>query len=298
MISPPYLKTSDTIGLLSTARKITSAELDFAIQTFESWGLKTALGKSINAVERQFAGTDEVRAENFQEMLDNPEIKAIICARGGYGTVRIIDQIDFSNFKKRSKWIAGYSDLTVLHAHIHSNFGIETIHSSMPLNFQKNSSEALESLRQALFGNPLGYEIPPHPFNVKGKAKGILVGGNLSVLYSISGSKSDLDTKGKILFLEDLDEYLYHVDRMFMQLKRSGKLDKLKGAIIGGFTEMKDNEIPFGKNAEEIIHSHFREFDFPVMFGFPAGHLSDNRVLYLGRKIEMEVSDEGSKIKF
>ena len=231
-------------------------------------------------------------------MLDDPAIKAILCARGGYGTVRMIDQLPFDMFCKNPKWIIGYSDITVLHAHVHSNFGIETIHATMPLNFEKNSKTALESLKNALTGTSISYQLPPHPFNRKGNAKGILVGGNLSVLYSISGSVSDLKTENKILFLEDLDEYLYHIDRIMMQLKRCGKLENLAGMILGGFTDMNDNDTPYGKDALEIISEHVAKFSYPVAFGFPAGHLDDNRALIMGRDAALTVEKERSFLNF
>lgn len=298
MKKPPYLKQSDKIGLVSTARKISMEELSRALDVINAWGLEPVLGKSINAEYHQFAGTDALRTSDFQQMLDNSEIKAILCARGGYGTVRIVDRLNFSRFRQNPKWIIGFSDITVLHAHIHSNFGIETIQATMPLSFAKNTAEALQSLKDALFGEDLQYEIPSHPLNKKGSAKGILIGGNLSVLYSISGSVSDIQTKDKILFLEDLDEYLYHVDRMIMQLKRSGKFNDLAGLMVGSMTEMNDNDIPYGETAEEIIHKNLKGFDFPIAFNVLAGHVADNRALYFGRAVSLQVDSDVTSIKF
>lgn len=297
-VTPPYLKAGDKIALVCTARKIGLKELDFAIKTLESWKLEPVIGASVGKSLHQFAGDDSVRAADFQQMLNNDSIKAVLCARGGYGTVRIIDRLDFSRFKKNPKWIIGFSDITVLHAHVHSQFNIETLHASMPLSFKANTKSALDSIHDALFGKRLQYSLKPHRFNVDGKASGQLVGGNLSVLYSLSCSRSDIDTRGKILFLEDLDEYLYHIDRMMMQLKRSGKLRNLAGMIVGGFTKMKDNETPYGKSALEIIHEHVKDYGYPISFGFPAGHIDDNRALIMGRQMHLEVSGKGSRVVF
>ena len=298
MQTPSYLKPGDKIGIISTARKISKEKIDQAIRVFEDWGLQVEPGKHLFSEDNQFAGTDEQRAADLQSMLDDEKIRAIICARGGYGTARIIDRIDFSRFISNPKWIVGYSDATVLHSHIHSNFSIETMHGIMPLNFSKNprGSEAILSLKKALFGEPVSYRLEPHPLNRKGTNKGMVVGGNLSILYSMNGTSSDINTKNKILFIEDLDEYLYHIDRMMMNLKRSGKLSNLAGLIIGGMTEMNDNEVPFGKTAYEIIAESVTEYSYPVCFGFPAGHILDNRVLIVGREAEMLVDDAVSLI--
>ena len=229
-------------------------------------------------------------------MLDDEKIKAVFFARGGYGTVRIIDRLDFTNFIKRPKWLIGYSDITVIHAHIHNISGIETLHGAMPVNFSGSdySKATLTSLRNTLFGKTLKYKLKHHPLNKKGIARGVLVGGNLSVLYSLKGSKSDIDTKNKILFIEDLDEYLYHIDRMMMCLKRAGQLEHLAGLIVGGMSKMNDNLIPFGKSPYEIISETINEYSFPVCFNFPAGHIKDNRALIMGRKIEMSVAQDVS----
>ncbi|MBE0422500.1 MAG: LD-carboxypeptidase [Lutibacter sp.] len=297
MIQPSYLQKGDTVAIVSTARKIASDKIISAIKLLEKWELHVIIGETIGSVENQFAASDEKRIADFQQMLDNPKVKAIWCARGGYGTVRLIDKLDFSAFKKHPKWIIGYSDITVLHSHIH-NFGIETLHATMPINLENNSQKALESLKKCLFGKNLSYEIPADEKNKLGNASGELVGGNLSVLYSLLGSKSATKTAGKILFIEDLDEYLYHIDRMLMNLKRNGYFDNLQGLIVGGMTDMHDNEIPFGKTAEEIILDCVSEYDFPVVFNFPAGHLDDNRALILGRKVALEVGEIKSKITF
>lgn len=253
-------------------------------------------GKTIGQEEHQYAGTDQVRLEDFQAALDNPDIKAIICARGGYGTVRMMDGIIFDKFMKTPKWIVGFSDVTYLHTHISNSIGVMGIHSIMPVQFPKSSAEAIETLRRELFGAKNEYEIMPHSFNRAGNSSGILIGGNLSILYSITGTKSGMNTYGKILFLEDIDEYLYHIDRMMINLKRSGKLQGLAGVIVGGFSEIKDNKIPFGKEAYEIIAEHVAEFDYPVCFDFPAGHISDSRALVIGKTYHMQVGSNLVKI--
>ncbi|MHB1108349.1 MAG: S66 peptidase family protein [Lutibacter sp.] len=297
MIQPDYLKKGDTVAIVSTARKISSDQIIAAIKLLEKWGLNVAIGNTIGSEENQFAGNDEARINDFQQQLNNPKVKAIWCARGGYGTVRIVDKLDFSEFKKHPKWIIGYSDITVLHSHIH-NLGIETLHATMPINIEKSSKLSIETLKKSLFGKNLSYEISADEKNKLGNAEGEIVGGNLSVLYSLLGSNSSIKTNGKMLFIEDLDEYLYHIDRMLMNLKRNGYFNNLKGLIIGGMTNMHDNEIPFGKTSEEIILDCVAEYDFPVVFNFPAGHLDDNRALILGRKATLEVGEIKSKITF
>ncbi|RTY96017.1 LD-carboxypeptidase [Flavobacterium sp. GT3R68] len=297
IVMPKFLQKGDTVGILATARKIDSETLQPAVALLESWGLHVVIGRSIGKEENQLAGPDWLRATDFQEMLDNPKIKAIWGAKGGYGTVRIVDRIDFTNFKKNPKWIVGFSDITVLHSHI-NNMDIATLHGIMAISAKTASPEAVESLRKALFGEKLEYHVPHHAFNKMGSAKGELVGGNLSVLYSVMGSKSEIDYIGKILFIEDLDEYLYHIDRMMMNLKRNGYFDGLKGLIIGGMTSMNDNEIPWGKDALEIIQDVTKDFDFPVVYDFPAGHLKDNRALILGKSVTLEVNETESVLKF
>ena len=295
MIQPPFLKTGDKVAIVATARKISKKELDFAVTTLTSWGLNVIFGKHLFEEDNQFSGTDEMRIIDFQSALDDNSIKAIICARGGYGTVRIIDYLDFTRFEKSPKWVVGYSDVTVLHSHIATNFDVVTIHGTMPINFEANTEQALNSLRKTLFGDGLSYEVETHQLNRKGSCKGEIIGGNLSILYSLIGSPSDIDTTGKILFIEDLDEYLYHIDRIMQNLKRSGKLTNLAGLIVGAMSEMNDNKVPFGKTAEEIILEAVSEYDYPVCFGFPIGHIKDNRALYVNKKANLVV---GSSIGF
>jgi len=296
MIFPEKLKIGDKIGVISTARKITLDELAPAIKTIESWELKVELGSNLFEADNQFSGTIEQRSTDLQTMIDDDSIKAILCARGGYGTVQIIDNIDFSKLKNKPKWIVGYSDVTVLHSHL-NKLGIASLHATMPINFKTNAKESLASLKNGLFGNENNILCGPHPFNKFGKVEAEIVGGNLSILYSLLGSNSDVDTDGKILFIEDLDEYMYHVDRMMINLKRNGKLKNLKALIIGGMSDMNDNTIPFGKTAEEIILEYIKEFDFPVCFNFPAGHLDDNRTLVFGKECTLEINENGVKLK-
>ena len=297
MIRPNYLKEGATVAIVSTARRISKKELIPAITILKKRGLKVVLGTSIGAEDHQFAGNDELRTSDFQTMLDHPEIDAIWCARGGYGTVRIIDQLDFSNFKNYPKWIIGYSDITVLHAHLHQ-LGIETLHAQMPLFIETKSDATINSINETLFGEKYEIIIPSEKNNINGIASGQLIGGNLSILYSLCGSPSALNTKGKILFIEDLDEYLYHIDRMLQNLKRNGMFDQLEGLIVGGMTQMNDNEIPFGKSAEEIILSICSEYNFPIAFNFPAGHVDDNRALIMGRIVDLEVGDNEVNLFF
>lgn len=292
MITPKFLNTGDKIGIVAPARKIEKHEIDASIKVFESWGLKVELSKNIFKEDRQFAGTDEQRAEDLQYMLDNSEIKAVICARGGYGTIRLLPQLDFSKFLKNPKWIIGYSDVTALHAHLNHNLGVKSIHGIMPLNFPKDGTEnkAITTLKNALFGKENIYKLEMHQFNKEGKVFGEILGGNLSVLYSISGTSYDIDPTGKILMLEDLDEYLYHIDRMMMNLKFGGKLHNLKGLIVGGMTDMNDNNIPFGKTAYEIINDAVKEYNYPVCYNFPIGHIKDNYALILGNTCELKIT--------
>lgn len=288
MASPPNLKKGDKIGIVAPARKISKEEIQFAVDTFERWGLKAIFSKNLFESEDQFSGSDAQRAEDLQKMLDDDSVKAIISARGGYGTLRIIDKLDFKKFEAKPKWIIGYSDITVLHSHIHQNLGIETLHATMCINFSKDE-ESVEILKKYLFGEKNPYSIKPHPLNRKGSGEGALVGGNLSLLYALKGSRSGISTSGKILFLEDLDEYLYHIDRMMVSLKRAGKLSHLEGLVVGGLTDMKDNQVPFGKTAEEIILDAVKEYDYPVCFGFPAGHTTKNLALPFGRRAKLKV---------
>lgn len=297
-MTPPPLKPGDKVGLVATARKISLKDLKDGLELLKDWGLIPVIGKTIGLEDNQYAGTDTQRAQDFQDMLNNPEIKAIWCARGGYGTVRIIDQLDFYKFVKHPKWIVGYSDVTVLHSHFHK-IGFKTIHGTMPVSLRDNSAFAKKSLKKSLFGAYPGFTYPTNnAHNREGKGRGILVGGNLSILYSLCGSSSSLDTENKVLFIEDLDEYLYHIDRMIINLKRNGMLDNLAGLVVGGMTKMHDNRIPFGKTAQEIVIDAVQDCDFPIAFNFPAGHLDDNRALVLGAEVEITVNSQEASLNY
>ena len=297
MTTPPILQKGDTIAILATARKNVDDNLKPAIDLLHSWGLEVVIGNTIGLDNNQLAGTDEERAADFQKQLDNPNIKAIWCVKGGYGTVRMIDLLDFTKFKQHPKWIIGFSDITVLHNHLNT-MGFKSIHGVMPITVPRATPEAIESLRLSLFGEKLNYNIPSDPMNRTGSASGELVGGNLSILYSLLGSESAIDCNDKILFIEDLDEYLYHIDRMMMNLKRNGCLESIKGIIVGSMTKMKDNEIPWGKNAVEIVEDVTRKYNIPVIYNFPAGHIRDNRTLVLGDIIHMEVNSNSASVTF
>jgi muramoyltetrapeptide carboxypeptidase len=288
LITPPYLQEGDTVVIIATARKISDEELNPTIAILNSWGLKAQLAPNLFKSHHQFSGSDEERTQDLQWALDHKTAKAILVARGGYGTLRIIDNVDFEGFKKNPKWLIGYSDVTVLHSHL-QNMGYASLHATMPVNFLKHG-EATLSIKELLFHERIDYNIPAHALNKPGTAEAVVVGGNLSLLYALSGSPSEVDFDGKILFIEDLDEFLYHVDRMMLQLKRSGKLKNLAGLIVGGMSEMKDNSIAFGMNAEEIIAETVQEYTYPVCYNFPAGHIDENMALYLGKTGQLHVS--------
>lgn len=297
MNQPKPIQKGDTIAILSTARKISIQEILPAIELIHSWECKVVLGNTIESENHQFAGTDEERTENFQQFLDDENVAAIWCARGGYGTVRIIDQLDYTQFLKHPKWIIGYSDVTALHSQIHK-LRHQSLHATMPINVAKNSVKSLVSLEHALFGKSLSYIVESVKENRLGKTSGKLIGGNLSMLYSLLGSPTAINTEGKILFLEDLDEYLYHIDRMLMNIKRNGYFDNLAGLIVGGMTDMHDNTIPFGKTAKEIILDITADYDFPICFDFPAGHVDDNRALIFGSEAHLTVSENNVGLTF
>lgn len=298
MRQPDFLKPGDRIGIIAPARKVTAEELRPGLEILRGWGYECVEGKNLYGDHHQFSGTDEERAADFQEMINDKSIKAIIAARGGYGCLRIVDMIDFSPLKKDAKWFCGFSDMTVIHSYIHRNLDLQSIHSIMVFNMmpERFQKDAVETFGKALSGVALNYEYVPsdehRSYQRNGEAKGIVIGGNLSLIYALSDSNCDIDTKGKILLLEDLDEYLYHIDRMMLQLKRSGKLSHLAGLAIGGMTDMKDNTIPFGKNAMQIIAEAVAEYNYPVCFGFPMGHQPDNRAIYMGREGVLSVGEK------
>ena len=286
------LKKGDLVALAAPARAVSAEEMAPAIAMLESWGLQVVVPDGLYERDGQFAGSDGHRAALLQRLLDDAEVKAILCCRGGYGTVRLIDRLDFGRLALNPKWIVGYSDVTVLHSHLHRTLGLPTLHATMPINFPADlrPTPATESLRRALFGEEADYQWDGHGRD--GVAEGPVVGGNLSILYSLCGSPSALDTRGKILLIEDLDEYLYHIDRMMQNLRRNGMLDGLAGLVVGGMTDMHDNAIPFGRTAEEIVMEAVAGSTFPVAFGAPFGHLGDNNLaLTLGIKMRLEVAN-------
>lgn len=297
---PKFLQQGDTIGIVSPARKISKIELESAIQLITKWGYKVKTSRNIFSEDRQFSGTDIERIADFQQMMDDDTISAIICARGGYGSVRLISKLDFSKLRTNPKWIIGYSDITVFHSYLNKVLDICTIHGTMPINFPKDGteSESTKALKEMLEGNITNITFPFQKHNKIATGKGTLVGGNLSMLYSLRGTLLDIDTKDKILFIEDLDEYLYHIDRMMMNLKIGDKLEGLNGLIIGGMSNMNDNTISFGKDAIEIITEAVDEYNFPVAFGFPAGHQEPNLPLLFGTQVSLEVNSEFSSLKY
>jgi muramoyltetrapeptide carboxypeptidase len=296
MIKPPILQKGDKIAITCPAKALPSPMVD-AIKLLESWGLEVVLGETIEASFHQFSGTDELRAKDMQNFINDTKIKAIIAARGGYGCIRIVDEINWTPLLQHPKWIIGFSDITIFHLQL-QNMGLQSLHAQMPSTIKESSKEGLESLRKVLFGEDLNYQIKPSTLNRIGKANGILIGGNLSLLIASLGSKSDIDYTDKILFIEDVGEYLYAIDRMIRTLDRAGKLAHLKGLIVGGFTSIKDNDIPFGFNPQEIINSVVSKYNFPVCYDFPAGHLADNRALVFGKMVNFEVNEEQVSLSF
>ncbi len=295
-ISPPALRLGQRVAIVAPARKISLAEVEFAQQTLSSWGLEVVLGESIGAASHQFAGADELRRRDFQRQLDDPAIRGIFCARGGYGTARLVDELDFRHFAESPKWVAGFSDVTVLNSHL-LRLGYQSIHGVMPVLFgQENGAASLASLRHALFEESSTCEAPAHLLNRPGTATGELVGGNLSLLHTLTGTRSQASFAGRILFLEDLDEYLYHIDRMLLHLHRSGQLAGLAGLAVGHFSQMRDNAVPFGQSAYEIIDHYAQRYDFPVGYGFPVGHEPANQALVVGRMATLLVGETGSRL--
>ena len=294
---PGFLKPGDRVAITCPAKKL-PRDIGDAVKLLESWGLVVVLGETVDASWHQFAGTDDLRSSDFQHFLNDKSIKAIFAARGGYGTIRIIDSLDFTSFKNQPKWIIGFSDITVLHSHIQALFQIQSIHGQMPLTIRDGSEISLETLRKALFNEPVDYQYNSLFKNRSGEANGVLIGGNLTLLVMMNGSVSEQDYSGKILFLEDVGEYLYSLDRLMWNLKRAGKLDKLQGLVVGAFTELKDNDIPFGFSAEQIIMGHVKEFNYPICFNFPAGHIADNRALIFGRKANLKVQNQQVSLSY
>ena len=289
----PFLKQGSKIGIVAPARKVTPDEMQFAINWLKEQGLEPVYDNRLFAEHYIFAGNDNFRAAVFQEYLDNEQIEAIWFARGGYGSIRIIDQLDFTKFLQHPKWVIGFSDTTVIHGKL-NRLGVPSLHAAMPFYFANKTQEAKQSLLDALLGKPLHYVFPAHKMNRIGQMEGEIVGGNLSVLHSMIGSNTFPGVEGKILFIEEVDEYIYHIDRMMHALKRAGKLEHLKGLIVGGLTQIHDNSHPFGMTVEEVIAEAVSGYDYPLCFGFPAGHLDDNRAVFFGQKAKVEVTAENS----
>ena len=292
---PPYLRPGDTIGIVCPAGHMDREKAEQCITTLRNWGYGVRIGKTLGASWHYFSGTDRERLDDLQQMLDDPSVHAVLCARGGYGTSRIIDQLDLTRFNASPKWVIGFSDVTVLHAHLYSVCRTASLHAPMAGAFNDEgwAGPYVASLHRALSGGKPSYPAAAHPFNRKGDAEAVLVGGNLSLLVHLSGSVSEVNTDGVILFLEDIGEYLYHIDRMMIQLLRSGRLDRLAGLIIGGFSQMKDTVVPFGQTVEELIRDKVAGFAYPVCFGFPVSHEKENYALKIGVRHRLEVAESG-----
>lgn len=298
-IIPPYLKPGDTIGIVCPAGYMPLEKAQTCIETLSAWAFKVIPGKTLGNQFNYFSGTDKERLHDLQRMMDDKNIDAILCGRGGYGTGRIIDKLDFSKFIKHPKWIIGFSDITILHSHLFSNYGVASLHAPMAAAFNDGEfkNQYIKSLYNALIGEKADYKIAGNILDQKGNAKGILVGGNLSLLVNVIGSSSDIKTKNKILFIEDIGEYIYNIDRMMYQLKRSGKLDGLKGLIIGRFSDMKDTAIPFGQTTEEVIKDIVKDYNYPVSFRFPVSHDKENYALKIGVKYKLNVEKDLVELK-
>lgn len=302
LIQPSSLKKGDSIAIIAPAGILKNKKeiINEAKELAERWGLKVMIGEHVFNQNNHFAGTDKERASDFQKALDNSNIKAIWGARGGYGSVRILDALDFTKFKENPKWIVGYSDVTAIHSHVH-NLGVQTIHGMMGTSMQfdkEKNNKSIETLRKALFGEALSYEIPSSKYNRIGNVEGELVGGNITLLLTMLGSESSINTEGKILFIEEIGEYKYHIDRMLQSLKRAGFFEKCKGILVGNISNIKKNTTVWGSSIEQLILDVVSEYDFPVIFDFPAGHEIDNRALIFGRTIKMNVKKATSEIVF
>ncbi|AUC83163.1 LD-carboxypeptidase [Lacinutrix sp. Bg11-31] len=302
LIQPPYLKAGDTVSIVapSGVLKNRADEVARAKKLLESWQLKVVVGKHVFSSDDHFAGTDQERCEDFQEALDNPSIKAIWSARGGYGTVRILDKLDYSKFLEQPKWVIGYSDITALHNQIHTK-GVESIHGIMCVSLPEDLTEIKESIdafKAAIFGKPISYTLKGSDYNRQGIASGQLVGGNLTILHTMLGSNTSIDVSGKILFIEEIGEYKYHIDRMLQSMKRAGYFDNCKGVIVGDMSRMRKNTTLWGTSIEQLILDALADYNFPIAFNMPAGHEDDNRAMIMGRTIELNVKKEKTTIKF
>jgi muramoyltetrapeptide carboxypeptidase len=296
---PPYLKPGDTIGIVCPAGYMPFEKAQSCIETLTDWGFKVIPGKTLGHQFHYFSGTDEERRNDLQRMMDDKNIDAILCGRGGYGTGRIIDKLDFTKFEKHPKWIVGFSDITVLHSHLLSNFKIASLHAPMAAAFNDGEykNQYIQSLHDALLGKKADYKTEGNMLDQPGNARGVLVGGNLSLLVNVIGTTSDIKTKNKILFIEEIGEYIYSVDRMMYQLKRSGKLEHLKGLIIGRFSDMKDTTVPFGQTVEDAIKDLVKDYHYPVCFGFPVSHDKENYALKVGVTYKLKVGKNFVELK-
>ncbi|REG89151.1 muramoyltetrapeptide carboxypeptidase [Winogradskyella sediminis] len=301
-IQPPYLKKGDTVAIVAPSGILKSreGEVQQAVALLKSWGLHAVIGKNVFKQGHHFAGTDDERCEDLQKAMDDPKISAIWCARGGYGTVRILDKLDYTTFKKNPKWVIGYSDITALHNQLH-NEGIQSLHALMCVSLTNDLSkisETVETFKAALFGNPFNYTLKGSDYNRVGETSGALIGGNLTILHTMLGSKESLDTSGKILFIEEIGEYKYHIDRMLQSMKRAGYFDNLNGLVVGDMSKLRKNTTLWGSSIEQLILDALSDYDFPIAFHMPAGHEKDNRALVLGRKVELKVGKGQSTLKF
>lgn len=296
-LNVPKLSKGDKIAIVAPAKSINKKQVFFAKEFFESNGFEVVLGEHCLGSHNYFSGTTEERVSDFQSALDDPQIKAIVCARGGYGCVQIVDKIQWAVMLRAPKWVVGFSDITVFHSRL-EHLGVQSIHGTMPLNFAENSQDSLSSLISVLTGNPHKITCDPAPNNTFGRARGKLVGGNLSVLCSLLGTNDQIDFVNSVLFIEDISEYIYKIDRMFYSLQKAGVLDQINGLIVGGMTETLDTETPFGFSLEELIISHIKYRNIPVAFGFPSGHFNDNRALILGATVSLGVGKNGAELCF
>ncbi|MFZ6013378.1 MAG: S66 peptidase family protein [Bacteroidota bacterium] len=298
MITPPALQPGDKVGIVAPARKISKQNLDTAIKLIHSWGLQVVLGQHVFSETHSYlSAQDDRRRIDFQHMLDDAQTKAIICARGGYGSTRFIDRVDLGPLLTNPKWIVGFSDITAVHLKLFCA-GFQSIHATMPVLFDRPDAQlSVESLRKVLFGEAPVIEASTNPANRLGTASGIAIGGNLSLINDSLGTNSEPDTTGKILIVEEIDEYLYRLDRMFTQLKRAGKLEKLAGLVVGHMTDIKDTELSFGEDVESIIANAVRDYSFPVAFNFPIGHDQPNMAWVHGSEMTLTVETAGSVLK-
>lgn len=299
---PPYLKVGDTVAIVAPSGALINKEekINQAISLLKSWGLHVIVGKHVFNINNHFAGTDDERCEDYQKALDDPTVSAILCARGGYGTVRILDKLDYSKFRKHPKWLIGYSDITALHNQM-QNEGYQSIHGLMCTSMEDDLTEIIETIstfKDAIFGNPLSYILEGSDYNKTGQAKGELIGGNLTLLHTMLGSKTSMDTTGKILFIEEVGEYKYHIDRMLQSLKRAGYFDNCKGLIVGDISNVRKNTTEWGTSIEQLFLDALSAYDFPIAFNMPAGHEDDNRAMIFGRTVDLKVSKDQSAVVF